>query len=57
MLACTESDSSQLKMFKIISKNKQMDPRFPGDGDVPKPKTIVWLRAVLACTESDSVQC
>ena len=34
-------------MFKNISTNQHLDPRFHGDGNV-------WLHAVLACAESDS---
>ena len=38
---------SQFWIFEIIrniSKNQQMDSKFPGDWDVRKPNKIVWLR-------------
>ena len=28
-----------------------MDPRFPGDEDVRKPKKFVWLHVVIVCAE------
>ena len=33
-----------------------MNPRFPGDADVWKQTKLFWLRAVVVCVESDSVQ-
>ena len=57
---------SQFWIFEIIrniSKNQQMDSKFPGDWDVRKPQKIVWLRAVSAnfvfskIYFSDSAQC
>ena len=39
---------------KNISKNQQMNPKFPGE-DFLKQKKIVWLRTVLTCAESLTV--
>ena len=45
------------KIIQTFSKYQHMDPKFPEKWRFSKIKKIVLLHTVLACTESDLVQC